>query len=185
MQDRRLARPRNMSDMPVADKRLFFALWPDLRQHETLRNTISPIARLVEGNAVYRGNWHVTLVFVGQFPEERVGELLTVVADIKPEPFRLRFDRLSFWQRPRIACMQAMSVPAPLLALVNELNGVLKDFNCEPESGAYRPHITVVRKARAFESIVLARPLELQWSGFELIESVSSPGGVQYCPLKQ
>ncbi len=171
--------------MPVADKRLFFALWPDLRQQETLRNTISPIARLVEGNAAHRGNWHVTLVFVGQFPEERVTELLTAVADIKPEPFRLRFDRLSFWQRPRIACMQAMSVPAPLEALVHELNGVLKEFNCEPESGAYRPHITVIRKARAFESIVLARPLELQWSGFELVESVSSPGGVQYCPLKQ
>ena len=169
----------------VADKRLFFALWPDPRQLETLRNTISPIARLVEGSAVYRGNWHVTLVFVGQFPQEQVADLLAAVADIKPEPFRLRFDRLSFWQRPRIACMQAMSVPPPLEALVDVLNGVLKDFNCEPESGSYRPHITVVRKARTFEPIVLARPLELQWSGFKLIESVTSSGGVQYYPLKQ
>jgi 2'-5' RNA ligase len=169
----------------VAEKRLFFALWPDLRQQEQLRNTISPIARLVEGNAVNRGNWHVTLVFIGQFPEERVAELLSAVADIQAKPFRLRFDRLSFWQRPRIACMQAMSVPPPLEALVNDLNGVLKSFDCPLERGNYRPHITVVRNARSFESIVLARPLELQWSGFELIESVSSPRGVQYCPLKQ
>ncbi len=169
----------------MADKRLFFALWPDNRQHESLRNAISPVARLVEGNAVYRGNWHVTLVFVGQFPEDRVAELLNAAASIKTDPFRLRFDRLTFWQRPRIACLQAMSVPAPLEALVRDLRGVLKVFDHEPAMEAYRPHITAVRRARTFEPIILARPLQLQWSGFELVESISSPGGVQYCPLKQ
>jgi len=169
----------------VADKKLFFALWPDQRQQETLRNTLSPIARLVEGNAVYRGNWHVTLVFVGQFPEQRLDELQSAAAAIKIEPFRLRFDRLTFWQRPRIACLQAMSVPPPLEALVSDLNAMLSGLGLERESEVYRPHVTAVRRARAFEPIVLARPLELQWSGFELVESISSPGGVQYCPLKQ
>lgn len=169
----------------MADKRLFFALWPDHRQAELLRNTISPIARLVEGNAVFRGNWHVTLIFVGQFPEERISELLAAAAVIAVEPFRLRFDRLTFWQRPRIACMQAFSVPHALDVLIGELNEMLLGFNVELKMDTYRPHITVVRNARTFEPIVLARPLELQWSGFELVESISSPGGVQYCPLKQ
>ena len=77
----------------MADKKLFYALWPDSRQSEILRNTISPIARLVEGHAVFRGNWHVTLVYIGQFPEERVPELMERAAMIRPEPFRLRFDR--------------------------------------------------------------------------------------------
>lgn len=169
----------------MADKRLFFALWPDRRQHETLRNTISPIARLVEGKAVHRGNWHVTLIFIGRFPEDRIAELMTAAAAIRPEPFRLRFDRLTFWQRPRIACMQAMSVPPPLQSLVGELNEVLSGFNVSLTMETYRPHITVIRKARTFEPIILARPLELQWSGFELVESISLPSGVQYCPLKQ
>jgi 2'-5' RNA ligase len=169
----------------MADKRLFFALWPDRRQQETLRNTISPIARLVEGNAAYRGNWHVTLIFIGQFPEDRVAELLIAAAAIKPESFRLRFDRLTFWQRPRIACLQAMSVPPQLQSLVGALNELLSGLDVELKMETYRPHITVVRKARSFEPIILARPLELQWSGFELVESISSPGGVQYCPLKQ
>ena len=104
---------------------------------------------------------------------------------IRTEPFRLRFDRLCFWQRPRIACLQAMSVPPPLAALVVDLNGVLERFGVAPESGSYRPHITAVRRARSFEPIVLARPLELNWSGFELVESVSGREGVQYHPLKQ
>jgi len=150
----------------MADKKLFYALWPDSRQSEILRNTISPIARLVEGHAVFRGNWHVTLVYIGQFPEERVPELMERAAMIRPEPFRLRFDRLTFWQRPRIACLQAMTVPPPLQSMVDQINKVLADFNVELKMETYRPHITVVRNARTFESIVLARPLELQWSEF-------------------
>ncbi len=169
----------------MADKRLFFALWPDERQRETLRNTISPVVRQVEGKAVHRANWHVTLVFVGNFPELRVDELREAAGAIEPEPFRLRFDRLCYWQRPRIACLQAMSVPPPLDALVTELNQVLERFEREPETGTYRPHITTVRRARAFEPIVLARPLELNWTGFELVESVSTRNGVEYRPLKQ
>lgn len=169
----------------MSERRLFFALWPDERQRETLRNTISPVARLVEGNAVHRGNWHVTLVFIGGFPQQRVDELQEAAGGIRVEPFRLRFDRLCFWQRPRIACLQAMSVPPPLAGLVGELNGVLQRFDREPESGTYRPHITAVRRARTFEPIMLARPLELNWSGFELVESISTRDGVQYRPLKQ
>ena len=169
----------------TAEKRLFFALWPDERQRETLRNTMSPVARVVEGNAVYRGNWHVTLVFIGGFPEQRIGELQEATRGIRVEPFRLRFDRLCFWQRPRIACLQAMSVPPPLERLRGHLHAALERFDVEPESAPYRPHVTAVRRARAFEPILLARPLELNWSGFELVESVSTRDGVQYHPLKQ
>ena len=169
----------------MSEKRLFFALWPDDRQRETLRNTISPVARQVEGHAVYRGNWHVTLVFIGDFPESRVPELFAATRDITVEPFRLRFDRLAFWQRPRIACLQAMSVPAALQTLVDDLNRALSVFELEPESGHFRPHITAVRRSRAFEPILLARPLELSFDDFELVESVSGRDGVQYHPLKQ
>ena len=166
-------------------KRLFFSLWPDDRQRETLRNTMSPMARQVEGNAVYRGNWHVTLVFIGEFPADRVDDLQAAADGIDVEPFRLRFDRLCYWQRPRIAVLQAMSVPPPLAALVTDLNEVLADFGVAPESGQYRPHVTAVKRARSFEPIVLARPLEMNWSGFTLVESLSGREGVQYRPLKQ
>ena len=169
----------------MSDKRLFFALWPDDRQRERLRDTMSPVARQVEGNAVYRGNWHVTLVFIGNFPANRVAELQAATGDIAVEPFRLRFDRLAYWQRPRIACLQAMSVPPPLQALVDGLNRALAPFDLEPETGHYRPHVTAVRRARAFEPIMLARPLELNFESFELVESVSTRDGVQYHPLKQ
>ncbi len=169
----------------MAEKRLFFALWPDDRQRETLRDTMAPLARQVEGRAVPRGNWHVTLVFLGNQPEERVPQLLSAASSVQMEEVRLRFDKLGFWQRPRIACLQTVSVPAALEQLVTRLREALEPFAIEPEAGTYRPHITAVRAARAFEPLSLARPLEMTFTDFVLVESESSRDGVQYRPLKQ
>ena len=169
----------------MSEQRLFFALWPDDRQRERLRDTMSPLARQVEGRAVPRTNWHVTLKFVGNVPSDRTAALQAAIAGIQVDEFRLRFDRLAFWQRPRIACLQSVTVPSELESLVTRLNAACEPFGIEPEAGHYRPHITAVRAARAFEPIMLARPLELSFSGFELVESVSTTEGVKYRPLKQ
>ncbi len=166
-------------------KRLFFALWPDHRQRERLRDVITPVAKTVEGRMVDRRNWHVTLVFIGTFPANRVPFLLERAAEISVEPFRLNFDRLEFWPRPRVASLVASTVPPELQALVDQLNGIVADLGVRLEDRNYRPHITVVRNARTFQTERLAQRASTEWSGFELIESVSSPQGVTYNPLKQ
>ena len=169
----------------MADKKLFFALWPSHRQREQLRDAINPVLSTVEGHSVDRRNWHVTLVFIGNFPEESIPGLMSVVDIIEPGEFRLRFDSLTFWQRPKIACMHTKIIPPELDRLVKALQQALIPFGFEPDERVYRPHITVSRKVRAFQEIRLARPVELQWSDFELVESVSVRGEVQYHPLKQ
>lgn len=169
----------------MADKRLFIALWPDERQRNMLRDVFRPLLSTVEGNAVDRRNWHVTLVFVGSLADEKVPALIKTVSQIEVQPFRLRFDRLDFWPRPKIACLQAMVVPEELKKLKSDLGSALLPFDIEPESLEYRPHITAVRPARPFETQRLARPVELLWSNIELVESISGAGGIQYHPLKQ
>lgn len=169
----------------MSTKRIFFALWPDDRQRDRLRDHISPLAKLVEGQAVYRGNWHVTTAFIGEFPEARIAELLARAADIAVEPFRLRFDRVEFWPRPKVASLVAPTVPSELQRLVEAHCALLGEFGVRVEERTYRPHITVVRRARPFETQRLAQPAVVEWSGFELIESVSQPGGVSYRLLKQ
>jgi 2'-5' RNA ligase len=76
-------------------------------------------------------------------------------------------------------------VPIELQDLVDALNRVLLDAGVEPEEHAYHPHITVVRQARAFATERLAQRTSTDWSSFELMESISGPGGVSYVPLKQ
>lgn len=166
-------------------KRLFFALWPDVRQRDRLRDVITPVAKTVEGRMVDRRNWHITLVFIGAFPENRVPYLLEKASEIDVEPFRLNFDRLEFWPRPKIAGLMAATVPAELQTLVDSLNGIISDLGIKPEDRTYRPHITAVRNARTFPTERLAQRTTTEWSSFELVESISRPGGASYHPLKQ
>ena len=169
----------------MADKKLFFALWPSHRQREQLRDAIVPSLSTVEGIAVNRRNWHVTLVYIGDFPEERIPGLMSAVALIDPGQIRVRFESLTFWQRPKIACVHTRTVPPELERLVQSLQQALIPFGYDPDPRVYRPHITVARKVRTFPEVRLARPVELTWSEFELVESVSFRGEVQYHPLKQ
>jgi 2'-5' RNA ligase len=169
----------------MSSKRLFFALWPTDRQRDRLRDIISPMAKNVEGKATYRGNWHVTLAFVGDFPEQDVPLLQLAVSKIEVEPFRLRFDRVEYWPRPKLACLVGASVPPELDRMVTSLASTLSEFDVSPESFTYRPHVTVATRARAFETQRLAQPAVAEWSEFELIESISKAGSVTYRPLKQ
>jgi len=166
-------------------RRLFFALWPDPRQRERLRDVINSVAKTVEGKAVDRRNWHLTLAFIGPFPENRIPYLLERAKEIHVRPFRLNFDRLEYWARPRVASLSAATVPEELRELVDSLNLVISDLGLNPEDRNYRPHITVVRNARSFTTERLTQRVQTEWSSFELMESVSGPGGVTYSPLKQ
>jgi len=150
-----------------------------------LRDTINPALTSVEGSFVDRRNWHVTLVYVGTFPEERIPGLMAAVDIIEPVNIRLRFDRLTFWQRPRVACLDVMTIPPELEHLVRSIEQALMPFGYTPNERTYRPHITAARKARTFAEVRLSRAVELQWSEFELVESISIRGGVRYHVLKQ
>ncbi len=169
----------------MSEKRIFFALWPNDRQRDQLRNAISPVAQLVEGTAIYRGEWHVTLAFIGEYPEEMVSFLQVAAEEISFEPFRLRFDKAEFWPRQKVAVLAAQSVPAELERLVASLNSMLLDAGIAVETRTYRPHITIVRRARPFETQRLAQATMVEWDGFDLIESVTAQGNVTYRPLKQ
>lgn len=168
----------------MSTKRLFFALWPDHRQRDRMRDFISPVARLVEGRAVDRRNWHITLAYIGDFPESRIDELFDAKQAANFEPFRLRLDRLEFWPRPKIAALVPPTIPPELDRLVEDLKGRIFAAGVDPEhQRIYRPHVTVVRNARTFETQRLAQSAITEWSSFELVESVTEHGETTYRPL--
>jgi 2'-5' RNA ligase len=169
----------------MAERKLFYALWPAERQRELMRDIINPALSEVEGFFVDRRNWHVTLVFIGNFEEENIPALQSAARQIEPFHIRLRFDRISFWQAPKVASVNPRNAPAELEELVKSLEGILLPFGFLPNERVYRPHITVARRARPFTEIPLARPIDLEWSSFELVESVSTTRGTKYNPLKQ
>jgi 2'-5' RNA ligase len=170
----------------VETKRVFFALWPNIRQRDRMRDFISPVAKLVEGRATERRNWHITLVYVGDFPASRIDELLEMKKAIVVEPFRLRMDRLEFWPRPKIAALVPPAIPPEMERLVEDLKGRVLAAGINPDhQRVYRPHVTVVQNARQFETQRLAQSAITEWSGFELMESISERGSVTYRPVDQ
>ena len=149
-----------------------------------MRDFITPVAKLVEGRMVDRRLWHVTLAYVGDFPEDRIGELLEAKEAAPFEPFRLRFDRLEFWPRPRIAALVPPNIPPEMERLVEDLKGRIFAAGVNPEHHrVYRPHVTAVRNGRPFETQRLTQALLIEWSGFELMESVTEHGETSYRPL--
>jgi len=169
----------------VSSKTVFFALWPDNRQRDRLRDVINSVAKTVEGRVVDRREWHITLVYIGDVPDDQIPDLLERASRIQVEPFRLSFDKLEFWARPKVACVVAPTIPAELQSLIAALNSIVQDFGVVPNDRTYRPHITVARNARTFSTERLTQRATTEWSSFELMESVRVPGGVTYRPLKQ
>lgn len=166
-------------------KRLFFALWPSDKQRQKIDAAIQPYRSKLAGTWTERDNWHVTLFFIGGFPENDIAALLSAAHKIECPSLELKFERVFFWKRPKIICLHASYVPSQLLGLVRSLESTAQIFGIEPETRPYRAHLTIARRARFFEPITLAQPLELHWSRFHLIESVSTSSGVKYRPLDQ
>jgi 2'-5' RNA ligase len=79
----------------------------------------------------------------------------------------------------------APTVPPELTRLVASLHAVLLDAGVIVDERMFRPHITIVKRARHFETERLAQPVVLEWDDFALIESVAGHGGPSYHPLKQ
>jgi len=167
----------------MATKTVFFALWPDSRQRDRMRDFISPVVKQVEGRATDRREWHITLSYLGALDEALLPELIAAAKKIEFEPLRIRLDRMEYWPRPKIAAMVPPRVPPDLEKLVEDLNGLALAAGVLPADRVYRPHVTVVRNARPFETERLAQSAVTEWSSFELLESTSERGIATYRPL--
>ena len=168
----------------MSTRHLFYALWPDNRQRDRLRDVINSVAKTVEGRPVERSKWHITLPWIGDVEEHALADLIQRTDRIEMEPFRLTFDRLEFWARPKVACLVAPTIPSELEQLMESLSDVVKSIGVTPPDRTYRPHITVSRAARAFTTERLSQRAVTEWSSFELMETVKIQGDTIYRPLE-
>jgi 2'-5' RNA ligase len=127
--------------------RLFIAL--DLpsavvQKLESLLDTLRPTARI---SWVQPANMHITLKFIGEFPEERIPELTAALDHIlKPGAIPLAVRELGFFPNPRSPRVFWVGVEAPGLAeLASEIDRTTAKFGVEPEKRAFSPHLTLAR----------------------------------------
>ncbi len=136
-----------------------------------------------------RNQWHLTVQFLGAVAD--ADALANAIRDaIQPvSPFTVRLAGAGAFPTPRRAAVTWIGVedPAPLERLVAVVQAAAAALGHSPESGPYRPHLTVGRLARPrsltrpFDAFG-ATPVGPAWTVGELalVESDTRPDGAVY-----
>jgi 2'-5' RNA ligase len=165
-------------------KRLFFALWPD----EATRRQCSMIVESVVGEGlrpVAAKNLHVTLLFLGGIDaRQETGITAAATALSVPPAMELRFDRLSYWRKPGILCLTGRHFDREVAVLAEQLAAIAVRYGVTVDERPFKPHVTLVRKAKA-PAAVEFEPILWRANAFCLVESCSTPDGVEYRVIKR
>ncbi len=164
--------------------RLFFALWPD----DETRKKLYQVARQFKNDnirLVKPSNLHMTLEFLGEITDADKQGLIDKASEIHCEPFSIDLTRVGWWKQPQILYVGTTQVPGQLLKLVKSIRQCVKQQGLKPDNREYKPHVTIVRKAKSI--IVPKETFHINWhaNSFSLIVSKSSDDGVEYTPLQQ
>src|SRR5215469_16254517 len=89
---------------PPPTRRLFFGFWPDESQRKEFMHATRKAVRACGGRPVPGENLHMTMLFLGSVLESRIPELTTMaaLAVTQARALDLVFDRIEFWEKPRV-----------------------------------------------------------------------------------
>jgi 2'-5' RNA ligase len=158
----------------MTDQRLFFALWPETKVKQALLKQLS-IGPLVKGRRHHPDDLHMTLVFLGQLRGRQFACIEKAAEAVSGQRFELTIDHSGYWSRPKIIWLAPQSIPEPLSQLVDSLKRQLMSCGFEPEQRAYKPHLTLYRKAQRISPWQLDEPIQWQVNEFVLASS-NNPG---------
>ncbi|WP_461209732.1 RNA 2',3'-cyclic phosphodiesterase [Desulfocurvus sp. DL9XJH121] len=173
--------------------RLFTGLGLPGEYQEILRNMTGRWDPRLESRVTWTrpGNWHLTLKFLGDAPEEAVADIRAALAGVAFGPFSVRAGGAGYFPprgEPRVFWVGLALGAEAVAGLAGEVERALAPLGFEPESRAYRPHLTLarVRRARGDDWSGMSREAsEMRWPAFEvraftLWQSVLGPSGPSY-----
>ena len=170
------------------NRRLFFALWPPDAVRERLAAEVQSRAAL--GRAIPARNLHVTVVFLGAVPQERLPLVLETAQSTQKLTFggnfMLHLERVEFWRRSSLVCLIAEQAPPQLLAIVASLHAGLRERGFElREHEKFRPHVTLVRDVGRAPAAAAIAPVQWPVESFALVESQVGQRGSDYTVLEE
>lgn len=122
--------------------RMFIAIQLNREVRDALRAVQNELRRRgVEGNFTRGENLHLTLAFIGEYPESEA--VLDAMSALRFEPFTLRLGGLGSFGDTWWAGLEESG---ELDALVRRLRRALADKEIPFDRKPFRPHVTLVRK---------------------------------------
>ena len=171
--------------------RLFVALEltePVLQSIDALITRLKPAAEL-QWSVV--SNLHITTKFIGEFPEERLGELAAALqARPKTGPIPIRVEGLGWFPNPhapRVFWAGVRSIPLPdgrgseIADLGQKTDQATAALGVPPETREFHPHLTL---ARVKTAVPLA-PLRQAVAQLETVEFGACTAHSQFLYLSQ
>lgn len=158
---------------------MFFALWPDEETRQALVRVQRQLAA-AGGRPTHALDLHITLAFLGQVAGDRLDCVYAAADRVRAPPVSFTLTRQGMWPGPRVAWVAPAIVPAALTALVDQLWEGLTGCGFTPEARAYRPHVTLLRKAPRQPATELAEPISWSAQAFVLAQSEAGAAKPSY-----
>jgi RNA 2',3'-cyclic 3'-phosphodiesterase len=154
-----------------AQSRLFIALWPDAQVRHVLHAWRDLWDWPRGSSPVKHERLHMTLHFLGSVSTSRIPELRQALA-VPFEPFELEFGQPKLWPHG-IAVLEPNAAPGQLVQLHADLGAALQRLDMPVEERAFKPHVTMAR--RAVKAAVPEGGPDLTWAvdGYALMESTA------------
>ena len=168
-------------DESTTTTRLFLALWPDAAVRAQLRAWRDAWTWPRGASPVHTDKLHLTLHFLGNVPAERLPDLLDGLS-VPVSPFSVQLGRAALWHNG-IAVLEPLAVPPALLDLHARLSAALPALGLVPEARAYRPHVTMARRAGGVGIPASGPAIDWAIDRYALVESKPGDGG--YTVLKE
>lgn len=166
-----------------AQRRVFFAIWPEAGVAGALASAAEAAARRCGGRRMRQETLHVTLAFIGAVSETQVAELQAIGAAVRAPRFELALDQTGWWRHNHIVWAGASVLPPALERLVRDLNGALRAAGYRLDHRPFAAHVTLLRKAQCSQDPPRLPSLAWPVAEFVLVESVLKPEGADYRPL--
>ena len=165
--------------------RLFFALVPDLRTRREIESIHRELSAQhgIRGRPVKPGQYHVTLVFLGNQPTERLPLLLSMAAGLVMPPCEVVLNQIGSFRRAGVGWFGVSKPPRELCDFQERLVAELERANVAFDRKPWTFHLTLYRDLRT--PVFNIDPGAVSWrlDGYSLVESVSIEHGVEYRQL--
>ncbi len=164
--------------------RLFIAI--DLP--EEIRKLVNPILNQVPvGKPAPIDQLHLTLKFIGEFPEQNLPVLKKTLQELKTSNFFLKLKGVGCFpseKRPRVLWM-GFEESAALQGLQKSIDQALKELKIPPDDRPFHPHLTLARIKNPHTALLGAflknnysfESPEFTATAFHLYSSILTPKG--------
>lgn len=160
--------------------RTFFALWPTPEVRTELARQAALVAKACSGRPSRSDSLHLTLVFIGATPRERVASLQSLMDGIRLSRFLLRLDRCDWWRHNGIAWAGSRAAPETLIALQQALARGAEKLGFSLDVRPYVPHLTLARDASRGPPAAVLPALDWAVESFVLVASELTSEGPRY-----